>query len=1202
MRTRILSAWLVGALPLAVSAQTPTATTTDAKGVAAVGGVATVDFVSLRAGNLGAPLRFGHLIAGSESIQVNGQLLASGADYAVDYETGVIYLKRAQRTGDSMVVSYRYDPQGKATGGANFVGVNSFTGLSLAPGFGLVGGLGLAERSADGTVMSSNVYGWNNTLHFGSESKGSLGGLFLYSERSRNDNQAGLSMDTNAKPGDASTDLGTSHFLLQDFRSALFGGTVTADVQDISKTFASGSQVKSAGYSDADVTRLMKERGLKREGYGISGMRFGSAAIGMDFRKVDDGKGQNVDWRSYAFQQGGLKLTSTGQRVDQNFSRFADLSEKDHDQLAKEAGLSRQGLAAEFAQKAGKLSYTSSDVQDDKSDTHAVRREDKIDSGKIGLTFGDQDVDKSFSRVGSLTTAEQAQWGREVGAKRQWEGLTTALGGKNTPQTFTFNQLNLKTDTGRFVMQDASFASKTWTLDHVGIGGKGATIPGSVLQDAEATAFTKRVGSFFATPNTNDAQRTNLLATADVKRDLTRLNGNLGKGATFSADRLEFGTGEKSGLEESVALNSTKVKASYRKQDFKDQFADAGRLMDFERAKLGGVAGVARTDLAFGLQLDKTRAFSYGELKAQDATGTADRTTLGYTAKGLTVAAADRKVSSGFANATNLVDPEAGLLSQFVGFQERDLTLNYAGGRTYANNVSAVKLQMFMQDADNDTTKEGRSVQNVDAAWQVDKSTSVDYVSQTAVNKTPLTTLYDQSLQRLTLVRSFGTLVTFKYMDEQTANGGTNDTSPDAHKQYYAAEAKLDKLTSVKTEQTRTDFGDGTKEDTSANTLSRTIGKNVGLSVTDVSINRDGEDKDEKKTNYGFWYDFGKGLRLNYGYAQSLVGDTSGTGTQTFTFGQTPNTLAPNQVGQVGASNIGGIMVNGGFGQNTVLATDPTLAHVQSFANVGISTAKPFTYGDIKDLKLTMSLDQATDYSQYLKQNELASLSGRYGKNLFAFGYRGQIANPNAAPTAATIGQPEIEAVDRSVSLTTDPSPKAPLVLNGSVKLRTLPDDKDYTSRNVTVTARPAPGLEVSNQVQTNLELVNPNALLGSTLLADRANKWSLGYKASGDATVAATWEEKSNDSTEITSTLSALNLTLFGRTGSPLKLSYGLDRIDGTAVSRQVTRYSLQYDAKATNSQVFSLFVGNVGYVYSLEDNLKGENWTVRMNYQIRF
>ena len=62
------------------------------------------------------------------------------------------------------------------------------------------------------------------------------------------------------------------------------------------------------------------------------------------------------------------------------------------------------------------------------------------------------------------------------------------------------------------------------------------------------------------------------------------------------------------------------------------------------------------------------------------------------------------------------------------------------------------------------------------------------------------------------------------------------------------------------------------------------------------------------------------------------------------------------------------------------------------------------------------------------------------------------------------------------------------------------------------------------------------------------------------------------------------------------------MDQIEGNLVKRQVTRYSLQYDAKASAAQTFSLFLGNVGYVYSLEDDLKGMNWTLRMNYQLRF
>ena len=333
------------------------------------------------------------------------------------------------------------------------------------------------------------------------------------------------------------------------------------------------------------------------------------------------------------------------------------------------------------------------------------------------------------------------------------------------------------------------------------------------------------------------------------------------------------------------------------------------------------------------------------------------------------------------------------------------------------------------------------------------------------------------------------------------------------------------------------------------------------------------------------------------------MGGTTGNGTQMFTFGQTPNTLAPNQVGQVGAGAVGNLMVGAGYGENSTMAADPNGTHTQSFANIGLSTAKPFALGDLKDLKISLNIDQAADFSQYVRQNQMAGLSGRLGKSLFSFGYRDQLANPNQSPTATSVAAQNITAVDRTVALTTDPSPKAGLVVNGAMKFRTLPDDKQYTSRNVTVTARPMPGIEVSNTLQTNLEQANPNVLLGSSLLADRGNKWTLGYKGNGDTSLSASWEEKVNDTTDASSTLSTVNLTLFQRTGGPLRLTYGVDDVSGNVSRKMIQRYSLQYDARASSTQTLSLYVGNTEYSYAVPDpSLKTDNWMLRMNYQIRF
>ncbi|RYG23649.1 hypothetical protein EON82_13355 [bacterium] len=1179
----------MGALPLAAAAgESPGLGVQDVKGAAQVGGVSTIDYVTLRAGNLGAPLRFGHVFQGSEQVQLGGRTLQAGTDYGIDYETGVIYLKRAQRNGDQMVVSYRYDPQGKVAAGTSFTGVNKF-GLSLAPGLGFIGGLGLTERAADGSVMSSNVFGWNNTLKFGGNT--SLGGLYLYSDRKKNDNVAGLSMDPNAKPGDAGTEEGASQFLLQNFRSALFGGNVSVDYQEISKNFSSAGQVRAAGYSDADVARLMKERGLKRQGMSLTGMRFGASTIGASFKQVGDKNG-GIDWSSYSFAQGGLKMSMNSQRVDSKFTRFGDLAEADRAQLQKEAGMSRQNLAMEFGQKAGKFSFTSTAISDDKNDNGLIRREAKLDTGKIGLTFGEQEVDKKFGRIASLTGAEQAMWGREVGAKRQWAGLTAALGGASGGK-LAFSQLGLETASGRYFAQEGSYESKTWSLQHVRMGGSGKAVPMNALQDAEGNAAVKRIAGFFGNAGTNDSHRAQFLGAGNMKRDLTSVKGDFGKGMKLEADSLKFGEGgEKGGAAESVSISTSTIKASFKHQDFGQKFTDASRLMEFERAKLGTVAGLQRTDISFGIQIDKTRSFQFGRTTAQTAEGDLDRTSLAYNAKGLQISANQRSVSSGFAVAASLVDPENTLLAQFRGYQERDLGINYSG-------TPGLKVQAFIQDAVNKDTKEARSVATTNVDWRPDKLTGITYTSQMVKSSDPLTKLFSQSLERVALTRNLAGFGNLKLVDERVNYEGKDAKQADMHKTYVGLEANLTKTTSVRTEQTRTSYDDGNKENISANTVSTALSRNVGVSVTDVTVDRKGSDNDEKKRNYGFWYDLGKGLRLSYGYAQSLVGDNKGTGVETMSFGQTPNTLAPNQVGQVGQSNVGGVLMGGGYGENTFLSADGT--RTQSFANFGLQTAKPLRFGSITDIKFNFGLDTAADYSQFLRQNQVAGISGRLGKNVFAFSYRSQLANVNPNPAAGSASDP-VEAIDRSFSLSTDPDPKAKVVVNGSVKFRTLPKDQEYMSRNVAVTARPLPGVELTNVVQTNLEQANPNVILGSQLLADRGNKWVLGFKGNGDTSFGAAWEEKLNDSTKASSTLSSVYLTLFQKSGSPLKLTYGVDEVEGNVAHRQITRYSLQYDMRPTALRNFSLFLGNVGYAYNVDNDLKGDNWTLRMNYQIRF
>ena len=136
-------------------------------GVSDVGGSPAADLVVVSTGLASVPLRHGGVIANSERVYLSGLLLANGADYTIDYDSGIIYLIGPGHAGQTISVNYRYVP-GKTSGSANFGnGVNTFQ-FNLMPGaVNMRLGFGLAERAANGSVLRSNIFGLNTDYKLG---------------------------------------------------------------------------------------------------------------------------------------------------------------------------------------------------------------------------------------------------------------------------------------------------------------------------------------------------------------------------------------------------------------------------------------------------------------------------------------------------------------------------------------------------------------------------------------------------------------------------------------------------------------------------------------------------------------------------------------------------------------------------------------------------------------------------------------------------------------------------------------------------------------------------------------------------------------------------------------------------------------------------------------------------------------------------
>ncbi|HVL38661.1 MAG TPA: hypothetical protein VM328_04640, partial [Fimbriimonadaceae bacterium] len=144
----------VGFLPVIVAAQGPlplNSTPPESTGSEViVGGTSTIDLLILRAAGPGVPLRNGNVIKGSERVEFEGQPLQRGTDYSIDYESGVIYLMRAQKAGQALTVAYRYDKSKPTTTSQPQGGFQGFR-IELMPGqMRAIMGLGMTERLGDG--------------------------------------------------------------------------------------------------------------------------------------------------------------------------------------------------------------------------------------------------------------------------------------------------------------------------------------------------------------------------------------------------------------------------------------------------------------------------------------------------------------------------------------------------------------------------------------------------------------------------------------------------------------------------------------------------------------------------------------------------------------------------------------------------------------------------------------------------------------------------------------------------------------------------------------------------------------------------------------------------------------------------------------------------------------------------------------------
>lgn len=1153
---RLLALSLVFSMALPVASQSPfnLDNKPDPGASAPVGGKTTIDLIVVDT-IPSVPLRNGGVVPQSELLQLDGKALNRGADYAMDYASGTVYLKVPFHKGQTLRAQYRYDPSkaGVAANGAGFGAPGNVFSLNFTPSTGVVLGFGMTERRKDGALISSNVYGLKN--NFSLQGGGALKGLFVVSERKQIQSQSLYDFQGKTEP----IEEGKSQALIQDLSSDLGGGKIHAGVQDVGEKFAGFQAFKEAGFDDKAVGQLQKERGLKRYGFGFDKIGLGDVKFSNNYRQVKDNQG-SIEWRSYGIQAGPLSLSWSSQRVDPQFGRFQDLAEGDREWLAKEKGLDRETIEGGLDLKGGKVAFKSRGVEDTEG-KGVLHRSASLDWGGFKLGYYDQHIENGFTRFASLRDPEAGQWAREAGLRRQGQSAEIAplLGLK-------YSSSAIRSDAGDFKATDLSLGGKNWSIEHSSRAADAGFASVGSMSEPEIQGNIQAIGKMYdrAGVQLRPEDRNWFLQTAGIERSAWRLTASPFAANTLSLERLALQGAEGGGSVEGYRWSGANFNLSYRRQDLDPTFGELGKVMEFERARLGTIVGLDRTDLAFDAKIGNGRTIAASQMKADGPTGDASREALSLTDKHLQIGYSRRDVDLGFENVNQLVDPEKDLFAALRGFSQTDLIVKW-------NPSNAFSLDVDWKDGKSDELNQQRVFRNSAVVWRPDKFTQISYNRLDQRNDDPTQLLYGNRIERLALSRAFGKSALFQYAQESKNYDGTQTNLPDSESRTFAFETKLTDKTAFRTEQTRTRYDNGEQENISQNTLSAELTGRTGVSVTETKVDRDGDKPDETKRNYGFWWDFGKGMRFSYGYARQL--DSTKAGIM-----QSGVSLTPGAVG--------GVKVD----QAQYNTTRWDGARNQSTGAVTLGTVKPVQLGFLQDFTFNLSANTQRDNNAWLQENDKFGVGWRLGTNTFGYQYSSMIT-----PTGD-------RAIDRLFSFATDQSDNRWLKASLSYKLRTLPNDQQVMVRNYSITARPTRGLELTHQLQTNPEQAKGDVILGSITQPTRSNKWKLDYTASASFKAGLSWEELINEQNHTLTRIGGVNFTLFADNPSPISLFYGVEQGDLNGQRRTAHRYSLRFDQRPGPNQLLSLFAGNLSWQHSRAEDQKLQNWNIRIEYQLRF
>jgi hypothetical protein len=1122
--------------------------------IAPIGGTAAIETIILEGFGLSIPLRHGFMIPDSALVDLDGRTLKADQDFTVDAPGGVIYLKVPVKKGQSLRVSYRYDPD-KKVGAAGSSASLAAMKFQLGNSGSMMMGLGMAERTADGQVVSSDLFSFNNKFALAGGGGTQLTGVMAMGQRRKLKSTSSLERNADG-PG---TEEGSGTALVQKLSHKVGKGLISLDVQTIDQNFAGFASFRNAGFSEDAIAAYAKERGLRRYGLGIKDVQFGSFGFQQGYSFVGDSAG-SIKQSSLSMKSGGLTLDFSSRNVDRGFKRFNDLKDSDRELLKKESGLTTTRYGIGFT---GKGIGLKSDVLSFSTDAGATLRRSTFEANAGGWTgtFFTQSVDKTFNNFQGLRLSDAGQLGREAGFDREAIAVNSgkALGSLGV----SYSESEMSYSNGSLETQDLRLSGSKWSFEHLSHNVSRQFNALERRSEAEIQGDLKRIAQMAkgSGANARNEDKGFYLQSSGIGRTSTRLGLDLGKGSGLNFDALAL-SGENGGSGIMAIAGSLRgTSFNYQSLTMDQAFSEVNRLTLSERERWGNIAGLSQTDFNLATQGKALGALTLSSMSASASDRHASRLSIGLERTGLSFKHVTRNVSENFYQVGQLNDPERDLLGSMIGQSQSQWNLNWQASKSLSLTSNSLRT-----DWDNGAFGM-RDLHGF--RFNLNSKSSLAFRTERFFEGTDEEAKIDQTVNNVAVQSEFGN-GKFAFERETRTNVGTEDQTPSSERNSISVETRVSETVSISSGRDMTNFDGGGREVVQSQSVRTDLGKNAGISLTHTDINRKKIGKSETKNQLGFWVNLGRGIKFTYGSDRDNGRDAK----QNQNFNLTG--------GQIGVLDFGGFNYDQQHLNNS---------RNRSVGNFALQSAKGIGLGPIKDFKFKLGTETVRDNALWQREQQIGNFSGSWSSVNFGFDYASQMT------------QSQQRAVDRRFQFGFGQMDKSRFAMQIMYKQRTLPNDQSALIRNYSAVYRPNAGFEIVHQLQTHLEVARPDAVLGSTLQPTKVSSWKVNQTSkSANTLFGISWEERENLQARTLSKISNLNVTLGAKSRSPLTLNLGFEDATDPQKRRTFMRYGLTFNQAPGPNQVFGLQVGNTSWQRRMDESTDRDNWYLRLNYQLRF